>query len=656
MDDRNARCATGLGDHVARHASNTRQGNGRETSRRGARRVGALDGLRVISMLAIVIYHANVNWLPGGFLGVTAFFTLSGYLITDALLREVKRSEGPIDVLGFYARRLRRLVPLMVCVVACTAILCAIFAPGLLAKMRSDAIPALLFYENIWYILREQSYFAASGLPSPITHFWFLSVIVQFYLVWPWVILLLTRTMRSRRRQGHVVAALAVASAVLAAVLYSPTGDPSRVYYGTDTRLAEILIGAWLAFAWPTDGLTGAGKAFAERLGGKDNTIVTDLLALLALCGLGWLCRHVNGYSLLLYRGGLFGVSCLTAIVIAAVVRPGSFLAVPLGLAPLVEVAKRSFGVYLWHYPLLLIMNPATRTTELPWWGWALEALAIVVAVEASFRLIEEPWAALLGGSRNSGSHGRDEGRYIPLPSIALLLVIAAVGGALIYVGPFWYEDGALQQVTDTTTEAPAPEPPAAEKPQHTVAETPEQAVTEASNRFEELLSHKEYPVDPETGSTEAPVILIGDSVPAGAVDQFYEVFPNGYIDAVVGRQLYEGDDVYLYDQAVGYDQRIVVFSVGDNGVAAEEDVVDLIESAGSRKVYLVTTRVPLPLQDMNNALFFDVASRYDNVEVIDWYAWSEGHDEFFWDDGTHLRPEGAEAYVHMLRYYICGE
>lgn len=608
-------------------------------------------------MLAIVVYHANVKWLPGGFLGVTTFLTLSGYLITDALLREVKRSGGPIDVLGFYARRLRRLVPLMVCVVGCTAILCAIFAPGLLAKMRGDAIPALLFYENIWYIIREQSYFAASGLPSPITHFWFLSVIMQFYIIWPWVVLLLTRTIRSRRTQGHVVALLALASAILAAVLYDPAGDPSRVYYGTDTRLAEILVGAWLAFAWPTDGLTAAGKSFAERLGGSRNTIVTDILALAALCCLGWLCRIMNGYSPLLYRGGLFGVSILTAIVILAVVRPGSLLAVPLGVSPVVEVAKRSFGVYLWHYPLLLIMNPATRTTELPWWGWALEALAIIAAVELSYRLIEEPWAAFLGGRKATGSHRRSETRYIPIPSIVLLLLVAIAGGALIYVGPFWYEDGASQQVTNTTdpNNTTAPAPPAEKTPRE-VPETPEQAVSEAADRFEELLREVEYPVDPETGSTEAPVILIGDSVPAGAIDQFYQVFPNGFIDAEVGRQLYEADDVYLYDRSVGYDQRIVVFSVGDNGVAYEENVIELIEAAGKRQVYLVTTRVPLPLQDMNNALFFDVASRYDNVEVIDWYAWSEGHDEFFWDDGTHLRPEGAEAYVSMLRYYICGE
>jgi len=647
---------------VARHSKHSSdQAFDTSRARKATRRVGALDGLRVLAMLAIVIYHANVSWLPGGFLGVTVFFTLSGYLITDALLREVKRNGGSIDVFGFYARRLRRLVPLMICVVACTALACALFAPGLLAKMRGDAIPALLFYENWYYIVREQSYFAASGLPSPITHFWFLSVIVQFYLVWPWVVLFLTRVIRSRSTSARIVAVMALASAILAAVLFDPSGDPSRVYYGTDTRLAEILVGAWLAFVWPTDGMTGFGKAFVERLGTVASTIITDLLAVAALGAIGFLCVKTNGYSPILYRGGLLGVSVLTSIVIAAIVRPSSVLALPLGIPPLVELAKRSFGIYLWHYPLLLIMNPATRTTALPWWGWALEALAIIVAVELSWRLIEEPIASLLSGRQQStsGSHSREEqtgSRGPAFLSLALLAVLAIAGGALIYIGPFWYEDGALQQVTDTTEHAGANQAPQAQPEPRKPSESPREAVSSAVERFEELLRKTEYTVDPTTGATDAPVILIGDSVPAGAVDMFYEIFPYGYIDAVVGRQLYEGDDIYLAHLAEGYDQRVVVFSCGDNGVAYEEDVVDLVESAGSRQVYLVTTRVPLPLQDMNNALFYEVAARYDNCEVIDWYAESEGHDEYFWDDGTHLRPEGAYAYVMMLRRAICGE
>ena len=622
--------------------------------------------MRVLAIFAIVVYHANTSWFPGGFLGVTVFFTLSGYLITDSLLREVRLSEGPVDVVGFYMRRLRRIVPLTICVVCTTAILCAMFSPFLLAKMRSDAIPALLYFENWWYIIREQSYFAASGLPSPITHLWFLAVIMQFYLVWPWMIIFVTRTIDSRRTQGLAVATLAIASAVLAAVLFDPTGDPSRVYYGTDTRLAEILVGACLAFWWPTDGMVGKGKEISARLSGVVGHLFTDTVGVAALSALGYLCYVMNGYSPILYRGGLLAVALLTAVAIAAFVRPGSYIARLLGCQPFVIVARRSFGIYLWHYPLLLIMNPATRTTALPWWGWALEAVAIAITVELSWRLIEEPIARLLSskgprdGDNSAGffAHGALDGRV----AVGMLSLIAAIGGCLIYVGPFWYEDGAaLQAMNAQQIERPAAPGKTKEKEEKKVelahnAKNVSELIAWSSEILQEKVRAKYYPVDPETGSTEAPVILIGDSVPAGAIEPFYEIFPNGLIDAEVGRQLYDADDIYLEDLADGYNQSIVIFSCGDNGVASEEDVKALIDATDGRKTYLVTARVPLPLQDMNNELFYQMADRYDNVEIIDWYGESEGHDEYFWDDGTHLRPEGAEAYVLMLRRAICGE
>ncbi len=617
-------------------------------------------------MLAIVVYHANVKWLPGGFLGVTSFLMLSGYLITSGLLREL-HTTGSIDVLGFYRRRLKRLFPLMVCVVAATAILCAILAPQLLAKMRLDAAPALLFVQNWWYIFRQQSYFEASGLPSPITHMWFLSVIVQFYLVWPLVMLAFSRVVPNHGVQRRLVAGFAIASAVVAVILYDPAGDPSRVYYGTDARLAEILVGAWLAYAWPADGTTRIKQAVCDSIDAAGGIITSDLVGLAALVGLGVLCRVLNGYSTMLYRGGLLGVAILTAIVTAAVTRKRSIIGRLLGLPPLVSIAKRSFGIYLWHYPLLLVMNPATRTTALPWWGWLLEAVAIAVATEVSYRLVEQRAGHLfrLGATPAAqGGHGRRESRgYLSLPLATAYLLPCLVATALLVVGPFWYEDGAALQMQNTS-ERPAPrDNMQQDQPTQSISATeaeaaqhrsPREVVTAAAERLHQRTMYKDYYVDWETGTTDAPVILVGDSVPAGAVDQFYAVFPNGYIDAVVGRQLYDADDVYLEDRAYGYDLDIVVFSSGDNGVATEEDVLNLISATGGRRTFLVTTRVPLPLQDMNNALFWDIASRYDNVEVIDWYSMSAGHDEYFWDDGTHLRPEGAEAYVAMLRDAIC--
>lgn len=661
------------------------------------RRVTAIDGVRVLAMLAVVVYHANSSWLPGGFLGVTIFFAISGYLITDGLLRELRRS-GSVDIARFYRRRLARLVPQMVLVVAVTALLCAIFAPQLLAKMRGDAVSALLFFENWWFIVREQSYFAASGLPSPITHFWFISVLMQFYLAWPLVLAVLSRILPSRTAQRRVVAVLAVISAVAAALLYDPRADPSRVYYGTDTRLAEILVGAWAAYAFPTDGITSFAKGLLRRMPALRSWVVTDLIGLGALAALVALMLNMNGYSTFLYRGGLFLVAVLASTLVVCIARPESLLAKPLGCPPLVALSARTFGIYLWHYPLLLIMNPATRTTELPWWGWLLEALAIAAAVELSYHFIERPFAQIIDGLGRS-----DRGREAPrardtIPYLGALGIACAVAAVLLIVGPFWYVDGATAQQAQTSDVAPggqASDDGTDQAQQVVPAETdvvddstPAEAtavdiaatlaehgrisgtirvakalIANEKARLEQEAIEAEkahtgnYEVNADTGATDAPVLLIGDSVPAGAIDAFREIFPYGIIDAEVGRQLYSAVDVYRSYLDGGDDHHVVVFSSGDNGVAQAEDVRAFIDAAGpNRQVYLVTVRVPLPLQDMNNELFYAIADEYDNVEVIDWYAESAGHDEYFWDDGTHLRPEGAEAYVLMLRRAICGQ
>lgn len=677
-------------DRAERRSTHEREARGES---RGTRRVTALDGLRVIAMLAIVVYHANASWLPGGFIGVSAFFTLSGYLIADSLLREIKRT-GTIDVIGFYKRRILRLMPLMTAVVAITAILCALRAPQLLQKMRGDALPALLYFENWWYIFREQSYFAASGLPSPITHFWFLSVLGQFYLIIPWIVLILARVFPHKTGARRVIAVLMLASLVASIVLFDPQGDPSRVYYGTDTRLAEILVGVWLAYAWPTDGMTGIGRAVNDAL---PFSWALDILAIAAFVALGFFSVRLNGYSPILYRGGLFGVSVLTALIIAAVTLPQSLLAKVLGIKPFSVMAARSFGIYLWHYPLLLIMNPATRTTALTWQGWALEALAIVVAAELTYQLVEKP----LARKRPTAPEDPRTARYVTnynddrsyglqrlkLVGLGLGGLVCAAAAVLLIVGPVWYHDGATDQARTTaqsssqegssqqqqqqdSQQAAQPSQPSSEGAPAEVdnaatfthvgenlnveGHKAADAVVQTALSLERRIHG--YEIDPETGKTNAPVILIGDSVPAGAIDQFYEIFPYGYIDAEVGRQIYVADDVYLDAVANGNDKEIVVFASGDNGVADDDDMQHLLSAAAGHKIYLVTVRVPLPLQDMNNALFYQYAEQYDNVEVIDWYAESEGHDEYFWDDGTHLRPEGAEAYVLMLRRAIIGE
>ncbi len=603
------------------------------------KKVAALDGLRIFAILAIIIYHANATWLPGGYFGVTIFFVLTGYLITLSIEREIARSVS-FDYPRFIVRRVTRMLPSMLVLVGVVALLCALFSQALLPKVKSDAIPALLFFENIYFIVRNVSYFAAAGLPSPLTHLWFVGVTMQFYLVWPLLLLLLSKAVRKRRTAIGIVAVLIAASTIAMIALYDPMGDTNRIYYGPDTRAAELLVGALCAlmtrgrgwrFTVPARG--GRGKAvdrFADW--------VYDAAGLLAIAGLVVMMFTLNGYSEFAYRGGMLLAALLSAVIIGVVSRPTSMLSKVLGAKPLALAGKRGFALYLWHYPLLLIMNPATRTTELPWWGWVLEFAVIALASELSYRLLESGKGGprLYGGIRLSHA----------------LQALALVGVIVVSLAPISAEQTGVptdQQGAESQMAQFNPEQDAYDVSNTYLAGTAFASALDTINRLN-------YDVDVETGATDASVLLVGDSVSLGAQTQFQRVFPNGWMDSAVGRQLSVGLDVYNQCVADGHGADVVVFALGNNGVAREDQVKALIDAAGpDKKVYLVTTRVPLALQDMNNELFKSVAAQYDNVEVIDWYAESAGHDEYFWDDGTHLRPEGAEAYVMMLRRAITG-
>lgn len=638
--------------------------------------VGALDGLRVLAILAILVYHANPSWLPGGYFGVTVFFVLTGYLTTLSIEREIGRA-GRLDYPRFVLKRVTRLLPSMLAVVGVSTLLCVFLAPNLLPKVKSDAVPALLFVENVFYIVRKVSYFANAGLPSPLTHFWYLGVVMQFYVIWPLVLLGMRKVVRSRRTACSAVGILSVASAVLMAVLYDPTGDTARIYYGPDTRAAELLLGALAALWTGGRGLNlRALPAVGPRL--KEAPAWTcDAVALACLAGLGVMCFSLNGYSEFAYRGGMLLAAVLTAVLVSCLCRPQSALAHVLGARPVAEAGKRAFAAYLWHYPLLVILNPATRTTELPVWGWALEFLLIFACAEASYRLFEKGQ-----GPRELAGRTMPLGLAVSQVAFGTLGVLCAL--VLLFVPISAEQTGVpteMQQMSAEEQQYLAEQQAAAESAQSGENGDGSDAAGEGDGSQAEpqqdnttfdvsgtyfagtafaaaidQINATSFTVDASTGATNASVILIGDSVPAGAITQFYKYFPNGYIDAQVGRQLYAGLDVYRQCQANGHDGDVVVWAIGDNGVARESQVKELIEAVDpSKHVYLCTVRVPLALQDMNNQLFKDVAAQYDNVDVIDWYAESAGHDEYFWSDGTHLRPEGAEAYILMLRKAITG-
>ncbi len=609
----------------------------------------AFDGLRAIAITAVVIYHANQAWLPGGFFGVTVFFVLSGYLTTLSVARRLS-GNGGFSYPRFIAERVRRLLPSMLLVVASTLVLSLAFAPALLDKARADAVPSLLFFSNVHYIVNKVSYFAAAGLPSPLTHFWYLGLLMQFTVIWPLFVAATWKAGASRKSVCVATAAMAAASVVAMAVLYNPVGDTARVYYALDTRAAELLVGSLMAVATLGQGLSKAvtvmpglkhGEGEADRIRKTERLAGPAALGVLAL-----MFFLANGRDAFAYRGGLLLAAVSTAALIGICSEPGpGVMAKALGVKPLAALGRRSLSIYLWHYPLLLIMNPATRTTALPWWGWAIEFAVILAVSEVSFRFVEQSRGEYLGLSKRTAS-------MVAAAIACTALLVAVPLGAPVDSRP--QGDQMTAEEKKTAADAAAAAREAAKNQTFDLSKT-YFAETDFAAAVDQI-NATSFSVDAETGATDAKVILIGDSVPDDASNEFYEIFPNGYMDAKIGRQLTAGPSAYKACQDSGRDGDVVVWSLADNGWVTEDQVRALIDCVDpSKKVYIVTCRCPDPWQNANNEAIHAAAEGRGNVSVIDWFAESTGHDEWFWNDGEHVRPEGAQAYVMMLRRAITG-
>lgn len=358
-----------------------------------------IDGLRALAILGVIAFHTRPSLLQGGFIGVTMFFVITGFLATRSVLNMVDRT-GSFGYGRYLIRRITRLWPVMLATIAVVPWLTWMFAPSLLQKVVSDSLPSALFASNWVYIFRKVPYFEAAGLPSPLTHLWFLGVTMQFYLIWPLLMVVLGKITKSKWVRSMAILVIMAASTAAMVLLFDPA-NTSRVYYGTDTRLAELAAGALLAI-WITPSSRGTEVAEAgaasqtvqiERQAGDKTgarlTIVCNVLGTAALAAMLAGFWFANGYLSYMYQGGYLITAFISLCALACAVNNDSIWSHVLGCAPLRYIGSRSFSLYVMHYPLLQFMNPATRTQALPWWGWVLEAVVVLAASEAFYQLVE---------------------------------------------------------------------------------------------------------------------------------------------------------------------------------------------------------------------------------------------------------------------------
>lgn len=619
--------------------------------------IDALDGLRTLAIVAVVLYHLSVSWLPSGHMGVVVFLVLTGYLVTSSLIRSFRR-DGHVSLPRFWAKRFMRIWPPMAVAIVATVIACMIGNHILLTKLKPDLVPSLLFFSNIAAIVRGASYFDNLGGTSPLTHLWYLGLDAQFCLVWSLLVSLGAWLGLGRNRVvgRRITLALALASAIAMAVLFDPNGDPTRVYYGLDTRAFAPLMGAWLALAWP---LGTRPRPLWKGLGVPSRTELS-IGGLVGLVGLVLIMMFAPATGAFIYRGGMFLASLCSALLIASLLNRKTITTRIFSWRPLVWLGKRSFGVYLWHFPLFQLVHATDATT--PWWVVLLAALASLALAELSLRLIEKPLAAgwleeqVTGLRSRNGSRRAHSQRVLGATgcTVVVLAVAVALGVNLIPDETAIPQDAlnntgaAANQAQDLSATSSETNSSSADSSSEGQGENQDDNTTTSSSGTDEGIFL--YASEEETSANQRDPLIIADSV-AGDTDWYFSKHcPNGFLDSYVGRTPTQGLEVlkgYLDQGVVG---KIVVLACFSNNTATNDVYEELINDCGDRQVYLVNAHIPQAAKTQINANLKNLADEHDNVHLIDWDSYVSDHaDEWLYADGTHLQPVAQPKYIDMI-------
>lgn len=589
----------------------------------------ALDSLRLFAMLAILAYHYAPHLVSGGFIGVDLFLVISGFLLARSLMKWEFKDFG-IKYLAYTIKRVLRLgVPLVIVFLAVVSII-NLFYSDLLYNIRGALISSVCFVNNWWQINLGFSYFEQYVHPSAFTHLWYVSVLMQLGLLWPLLIVGLRRMKKSPQFIAVVQIVLAVVSAVLMAVLYAGNGDPSRVYYGTDTRLYAFALGGALGTVWhPGKVARERGAGFSHLAGG---------IGIVGMVILGVLSVKLQDQALLTYRGGMFLSAVVSTVVVAALTVPNSYVQRLLSFNWLVFLGKCTFSTYLWYYPVLTMGGMTPFLSANKWIQWII-LLALSIA---TYLFIEKAFVSKL-------THGKlpDMRRFrnflasmttnwVHFVAVVLLVALCVSSG----FGFARATSGENETVAEMQAQIEANERLLAK-----------QKALQERNAQAEIKDVDYLSRSVMLFCRDLKVTFVGDSILLGAAAPLTEVFPLATIDGKVGRQLSQSGEVIqgLIDNGGMND--IVVLVLGSNGPFTEEQLDALMKQIGDRQVYLINTKVPREWQDGVNEMLKNYAdkSKKDNFHMIDWKSFIDQHPELLYEDGTHPTPEGSEQFAKLI-------
>ena len=589
-----------------------------------------LDGMRALAIIAIIFYHLMPHVLPGGYLAVNIFFVLTGFFITASVIEEYGQ-KGKLAYKRYLARRFQRLfLPLLGMLLSVTAYI-TLFQRDLLLNLRPWLLSSLGMVNNWWQISVGGSYFEQFYVQSPFMHLWFLSVISQFYVIWPLIVLLLLALYKDKRIILYTAVGLSLFSALAMAMLYVPGEDASRVYYGTDTRLFSFMIGSALSVVWPLERLNEpVSKRTKRRL---------TLAGFFSYAVLGVMFSRMLDSQTLTYRGGMYLNSVIIGVGVVLTAHPATSLSKMMRFKPIQWLGRRSFLLYLWYYPVISLYQAKVVDTSVDPGQHILIQLAIMLSLsEIGYQIFEKKrwkmtsvqfWRpadtiARIKASGSEGSTRHFSGNLAPFVGFCLLLT-ALTGFVQARSG----ENASVQELREQIAAS--------------------QSKMEAMNRDDSTRSRAINNIEGLERETVlfahgADITFIGDSVLLSVADQLVTIFGRAVVEGAVSRQLYQTTEVIAdLEKREQLHDTVVVF-LGSNGTFTQTQMETFITEIGtSRNLFFLTTNVPRIWKDSVNEQLALAESNHSNVHILDWNAFSSGHDEWLLEDQVHPNPIGAQ-------------
>lgn len=586
----------------------------------------SIDSLRAIAVISVILYHIDVNYLPGGFLGVDLFFVLSGYLISSLIIKEYKKT-GTLNLYNFYMRRARRLLPAVYFMITVVLIILVIFNSVLLRKSHLDALFGYIYSSNWWYIFHKVDYFDTFGSQSPFKHLWSLAIEEQFYLFFPLIFLIFNRRKKVEEQPQlnknflYVVLFL-IAVSLIDHILLFDINNISRIYFGTDTRAFSLLVGVVGALLYPMD------KLF-EKEDLKRRAVYSGI-SLLSIITLIVVMLYTSEYNVWLYRGGFLLVAILALVIIISSGKQGTLMSKLLSFKPLVFIGKISYSLYLWHFPILVLTTPVSEIGSPNIFYVVLRIILTIIVATFSYLYVETPirklgfvnYLNLLIKKVNSSSK---KVKKVVISSVALSTLLFCLG--IFGIGVPYISTAFVKEMEGN-------------KESQFVSNNNQQTTSNDEN-------NSETKKDEERKYSN--LIIIGDSLTVDIGEKIKEQYPGAIIDGKISRQLTAATEIASNYSSYNNENTAVVFQLGTNGPFTQSQAEELISKFDKADIYFVNVKVPRAWETTVNSALNELKEKHSNVKIIDWYTVASSGADYFEPDKVHLNKEGIAQMVSLI-------